>query len=300
MLIRALCAVTLALFIAVLMWPAFKIITNPDLHNDASTLIIAAPLLFLFFVWRERDRIFRNVTWNLAAGVTSLLLVLAAYLVFLRILSQIDQIVRPVLAVSMLILAWISVFVLCYGLPALRAAWFPLGCLVLLIPIPAPLQERLTVALQHGSSATSLQMLRLAGIPVFAQGTKFLLPGLEIEIAPECSGIRSCLALALLGLLASRLYLGNRWHRVLLVAATIPIAIFKNAIRISTIASLGAYVNHAVLFGPIHRYGGLVFTPLAVVLLVLLLIALQKSEARMAKRVRARSLVDQRTPAVTP
>jgi len=112
---------------------------------------------------------------------------------------------------------------------------------------------------------------------------KLALPGLEIEVAPECSGIHSCLALALVGLLASRVCLRSGWNRLALVVSTIPIAIFKNAIRISVLASLGAYVNRAVLFGPIHRKGGLVFTPIAVVLLVLLLFALQRIEASSFK-----------------
>jgi len=143
--------------------------------------------------------------------------------------------------------------------------------------------------------------LHLVGVPVFAHGTQLQLPGLEIEVAPECSGIHSCLALALVGLLASRMCLRSGWNRLLLVASTIPIAIFKNAIRISVIASLGAYVNRTFLFGPIHRYGGLVFTPLAVVLLVFVLLALQKSETWLIERRRGCSpVIDEPAAAATP
>ena len=123
------------------------------------------------------------------------------------------------------------------------------------------------------------------------------LPGLEIEVAPECSGIHSCLALALVGLLASRVFLRSGWSRLALVVATVPIAVFKNAIRISVLASLGAYVNRAVLFGPIHRNGGMVFTPLAVVLLVMLLLTLQKAEMWATRR--HAPLTQETTPART-
>jgi len=80
------------------------------------------------------------------------------------------------------------------------------------------------------------------------------------------SGIRSCLASALVGLMAGRVCLRYGWTRLALVVATIPIAIMKNALRISVLASLGAYVNPAFLHGRLHYYGGLVFTPLGVVL----------------------------------
>jgi len=71
--------------------------------------------------------------------------------------------------------------------------------------------------------------------------------------------------------------------RLALVVSTIPIAIFKNAIRISVIASLSAYVNRAFLYGRVHHYGGLVFTPLGVVLFVALLAGLQRYEAWEAR-----------------
>jgi len=276
---RHLCGVVLFLAVLVLCWPTVKTVASLGLHDDRYIQIAAAPFLVAFLAYWERKRIFREVAWNPRLGIASLVFVFAAYFAFLRSQSYPNDSLRLPFAVCAVILACMAAFILCYGLRSFRAAWFPLCCLVLLIPIPAPIMDRFTVALEHASAATSYQMLRLVGIPVLAQGMKLALPGLEIDVAPECSGIHSCLALALVGLLASRLCLRNGWNRLALVVAAFPIAIFKNAIRISVLASLGAYVNRAVLFGPIHRKGGLVFTPLAVVLLVLLLLVLQKAEA---------------------
>lgn len=275
---RTVCAALLCLSILILCRPTIRTAASLGLHDDRYIQIAAAPFLFAFLAYWERKRIFGDVAWNPRLGTPSLVLAVAVYLAFLRSSSYGPDSLRLPLAVCAVILACMATFILCYGLRSFRAAWFPLCCLVLMIPVPAPIMDQFTVALEHASAATSYQMLRLVGIPVFAQGMKLMLPGLEIEVAPECSGIHSCLALALVGLLASRVCLRNGWNRLALVVAAFPIAIFKNAIRISVLATVGAYVNRAVLFGPIHRKGGLVFTPLAVILLVALLVALQKAE----------------------
>jgi len=296
---RHLFAATLTLVVLALFWPAFKVVATLGLRDSSYAQILAAPLLLIFLMYWDRGRIFREARWNLSLGIPALSVVLAGYFIFLRSQSYSNGNVRLILAVGALILAWMSAFIVCYGLQSFVAAWFPFCCLSLMIPVPGPFMDRLTAGLQRGSAAAASQMLRLVGVPVFAQGTKLLLPGLEIEVAPECSGIRSCLALALVGLVASRVYLRNGCNRFLLVVSTFPIAILKNAIRISVIASLGAYVNRAFLFGPIHRYGGLVFTPLAVVLLVLLLLALQKSETWIMARRRSHPVIGERTVATT-
>ena len=47
--------------------------------------------------------------------------------------------------------------------------------------------------------------------------------------------------------------------RILLVLISIPIAILKNAIRITTISCLGLRVNRGFFYGNLHRNGGLPF-----------------------------------------
>ena len=287
--------------VLILCWPSAMAIADLGAHDDRYVQIAAAPLLCLFLMYWERSQIFPQSGWAARFGVPLVVLALSLYFIFRRSSSDggAQEGARLPLAVSAMILTWVAAFILCYGTRSFRAALFPLCCLLLMIPVPASLMDKFTVGLEHGSATMSYWILRTAGIPVFAQGMRISLPGLEIEVAPECSGIRSCLALALVGLLAARVCLRNGWSRFALVASTIPIAIFKNAVRISVIASLGAYVNRAVLYGPIHHYGGLVFTPLGVVLFVALLVGLQRSEAWAVRRRQVvRAIPD--SPAATP
>jgi exosortase len=160
------------------------------------------------------------------------------------------------------------------------AALFPFCCLFLMVPVPTAWMDGISVALEHGSADVSYALLRLIGIPVFRQGMRFSLPGLDVEVAPECSGIRACLVFVMMAILMSRVYLRSNSRRWALVLMTIPIAIFKNAVRIVILSSLSVYVNRAILDSPLHHRGGPVFALIGVAIFVPLLYALQKSEIR--------------------
>jgi exosortase len=155
--------------------------------------------------------------------------------------------------------------------------------LLLTIPPPAASMRWAEVALQHASADVSYVILKLTGTPVFRHGLVFSLPGMDIEVARECSGIRSTTALLITAILAGHLLLRASWSKACLVLLAIPVSIFKNAVRIATLSWLGVYVNPEVLHGELHRYGGLPFTLLALGLLVPLLLGLMRLEERWLK-----------------
>jgi exosortase len=179
-----------------------------------------------------------------------------------------------------MVLVWIAGFVLCYGMRSFHAALFPLFFLLLMIPIPTLVLDNTVLALQKGSSQVTYALFKLLGVPVFWQGFRFSLPGVEIEIAKECSGIRSSLALFITGILAAHVFLRSGWRMIVLSLSTIPLAIFKNAVRIVTLSWLGVYVDRSFLFGRLHHQGGILFALVALAIFVPLLFALQESESR--------------------
>ncbi|MGD0137208.1 MAG: exosortase/archaeosortase family protein, partial [Bryobacteraceae bacterium] len=181
-------------------------------------------------------------------------------------------------AVLAMVLVWAAGFLLFYGGPAFLSALFPLCFLLWMVPLPTVALDGIVVALRKGSAVMSYGLFRLFGVPVFWQHFKFLLPGVQIEIAEECSGIRSSLAMLITSLLAGHVLLQSNWRRGLFSLFTIPVVIFKNAVRIVTLSCLGVYVDPGFLHGNLHRYGGLPFSLVSLAILVPLLLALQKSE----------------------
>ena len=104
-----------------------------------------------------------------------------------------------------------------------------------------------------------------------------------MEVAKECSGIRSGLALFITALLASHLFLRSWWKKLILILCFLPITMFKNGIRIVTLTLLGTYVDPRILQSDLHREGGIPFFILALLLLAPVLYFLRKSEGQSGK-----------------
>lgn len=166
-------------------------------------------------------------------------------------------------------------FVLClyggflgsFGHSAFRSALFPLLFLLFMAPIPSPILDRVVLFLQVGSTEMVQGLFWLSGVPFLREGFTFHLPGLHVEVAKQCSGIRSSVSLVIVSLLMSGFVLKTVEMRCLLVLSTIPITLFKNGVRIATLSLLGTYVDRRVLESQLHQSGGIPIFALALALL---------------------------------
>lgn len=244
------------------------------------TLLILPMSLGLVYVGRKK--IFFDVHYCFGLGMVLLSAGVMLYWLDERHSQNLSQNDYLSLAVFSVVVVLIGGFVLCYGSKAFRAALFPLCFLLFMVPIPGFLLERIVLALQKGSAEVTDVLFRLSGVPVFRQGFTFSLAGVTIDIGQECSGIRSSLALLITSLLAGRFFLPSSWRRVFFSVFVIPVAIFKNGVRIVTLTLLGVYAERGFLTGSLHhRYGGAVFSLLAVAVLVPVLWRLQESKSNV-------------------
>ncbi len=226
----------------------------------------------------EKRQIFRRVSIDFSLAGVLFAISAVAYIWTLRSLAswtQADIIAGYVLA---MVLLWISGFVLFFGRVALRNGCFPLLFLFLTIPLPdAPLNYSIYF-LQKGSADIAEMIFDLVGVPALREGFVFHLPHFSIEVARECSGIRSSLALLILALVVGHLLLHSLWRQTTLVIAGLLIMVVKNGVRIATLAILAEYVDPGFLFGRLHRAGGVIFFLLGLVLLLPILWLLQRGD----------------------
>jgi exosortase len=249
-----------------------------SLQDDRYSHVLLIPIISGSLVYLQRRAVFSCPQYSLSKGPPLLAGGVALFSFAQTRLFSLNPIDRLSIVVLAVVLVWMAGFVLCYGPQSFRAALFPLLFLLLMIPMPAVVLDNTVLALQKGSAVMTYALYKLFGVPVLWQHFKFLLPGVEIEIAEECSGIRSSLALFITSLLAGHLFLRCGWKRAFFSLFTIPVVIFKNAVRIVTISCLGVYVDPAFLHGKLHRYGGLPFSLVSLAILMPLLLALQRSE----------------------
>ena len=183
-----LCTASLILFHAPL-----RTLATLALDDSRYTFVLVIPFIAAGLLWLRRAVILSKSQYSSGPGVwfVSIGLTLAAIAVsgrFEKITLQLN--------VLALILVITGVFVWCYGIRAVWSSLFPLAMLLLMIPVPPNLIEHIVTALQRGSAAVSYGLFKLTGVPVLRDGTvRFLLPGVTVEVAEECSGIRSSLSL---------------------------------------------------------------------------------------------------------
>ena len=186
-----------------------------------------------------------------------------------------DSLLGAALAI---LLIWVGGFLASYGVAAVRAAAFPLLFLLLMIPLPERFLNWTIELLQRGSTEISYLLFNMVGVPALKEGFVISVPGISIEVAAECSGIRSSLALLITCLLAAHLYLRTPWKIAVFILLVLPLSIIKNGIRIVTLTLLSLYVDPRFLTGSFHRDGGFVFFLLALLLLFPVFLALERSE----------------------
>lgn len=179
-----------------------------------------------------------------------------------------------------LVLCWIGSVIVSLGVQVFRGLLFPLCFLFLIVPAPEHVLSWIVEFLQHQSAVAAEILFRVARVPVTRDGVFLSIPDLDIEVARECSSIRSSTMLVVITLILAHLFLRSWWRQTILVLLAIPLSIAKNAVRIFSIAELGTRVDPGYLNGRLHHSGGIVFLAGALIAIVALLWVLRKGDLR--------------------
>jgi exosortase len=169
-------------------------------------------------------------------------------------------------------------FVLCFGARVARAYLFALCLLFGLVPLPQAVLEVMVRILQQGSSLAAYLLFSVAGVPAVQDGVILRVPSLTIEVAKECSSIRSSSMLVITTLVLAHVLLTSPWRKTLAVAVAIPLSVAKNGLRIFTIVMLGMRVDPGYLNGRLHRQGGPIFFGISLVAIGVLLFIMRRIE----------------------
>jgi exosortase C (VPDSG-CTERM-specific) len=169
---------------------------------------------------------------------------------------------------------------LCLGLRTVRSLAFPLAFLIFMVPFPRFLLGWIETVLQHGSAEAAYAFFIVSGMPVLRTGTAFQLPGISMEVAPQCSGIHSSLVLFITSLVGGYLLLRKHWSRGVFALAVLPLAILRNGFRIFVLGQLCVRVSPAWIDSKLHHNGGPIFFALSLIPFFLLLLLLRKLETR--------------------
>jgi len=252
------------------------------LQEGYSSHVLIAPAIAAYFFWTYREKIFsavRSPGWAaipfISAGGAAILLARD----YSGALSNNDYLSLATLSFLLFI---IGIFISIFGYEATVAATFPFALLIFLVPLPSLVVEAVISGLQFGSAALVHWIFLLLGVPVLRNGTVFTVPGVSIEIAKECSGINSTIALVITAILISHETLRSTTRRILFVMLVLPLSLVKNAIRIVSLTLLATHVDMSFLTGNLHHHGGVVFFLVTLVLMLPIWKAVKRSDTNSA------------------
>ena len=224
-----------------------------SLSNDSYSHLVLIPFVSFVLIYRNRREIFSRDE-RAADGMLLMITGISFYSVARWGLADSGQVGTLTLAIFGIVTFLAGTFRFFYGRHAWEAARFPILFLCFMVPAPTILLGPVIHGLQFGSAVVADGLFSLLRVPHVWKGFQFDLPGLSIEIAEECSGIRSSIALLVVTVLMAHLALSSRKRKLLLIASVLPLVLFKN-VRMTSLVYLPHRISAPSLLRP-QQVGG--------------------------------------------
>jgi exosortase C (VPDSG-CTERM-specific) len=246
-----------------------------DLHSHVPLI----PMVSAYLIHQEKAR------WPLSCGSSPGMATLAALpgavTLALRLgvtgLSQNDSLALGAFSFLCFLVAAGFFFL---GRIWLQRLAFPVGFLIFMVPIPDAVAAGMERFLMTASAGGAETLYTVAGVPFVRAGQIFELPGINLEVARECSGIRSSWALFITSVLAAHMFLRSPLKRLTLVLAVLPLGILRNAFRVLVLGWLCVNRGPYMIHSDIHHRGGPIFFVLSLIPFALLLWGLRRMETK--------------------
>ncbi len=235
---------------------------------------LLVPLIIGYILWIQRDKLSSEPA-RPAMLLGGIAVALALFALWIGVAGA--ELYSQRMSLVLLIAGTVVYF---WGLRFLKFIWVPLALLVLAIPIPAILFNKIAFPLQLFASRCAVWSMSAMGIPVLRQGNVIELKPLnsfdtkKLEVVEACSGIRSLMTLVTLAVVFAyfthprsdddsnkggkfgflRSY--GFWRSTIIVVSAVPIAILTNASRVSGTGILSHYYGTQVADGFFHSFSG--------------------------------------------
>ena len=248
-------ALTIAAIVALYWSTAQSIVAIWNRSETFAHGFLIVPIV-LYLVWTRRRFIAQRAPvadW-LGAG-----LIAVAGMAWLVASAGKVQVVQQLAFVAMIPAAVIAI-------AGRRVAWamaFPLTFLFLGVPIG----EGLIPPLMDFTADFTVAALKLTGIPVYREGTFFMIPSGQWSVVEGCSGLRYLIASITVGTLYAYLSYQDLRKRVLFIAMSVIVPIIANGLRAYMIVMIAHLSDMKLALGVDHLIYGWVFFGIVMLLL---------------------------------
>jgi exosortase D (VPLPA-CTERM-specific) len=230
-------------------WPTVQGLVRQWLGNhDFSHGLLIAPMAF-YIAWQKREQLKKA---PLRTDWRALLVLFFSVAVFIVGELGAELFTTRVSLIFFIIgLTWFL-----YGPEVVKILRFPLGFLFLMLPLPGFIYRNITFPLQILASKWSVKILHMLGVSAYREGNVIDLNFTLLQVVEACNGLRYILPLLTAGFVFA--YFGQKmlWKRLVLILATVPIAVFTNIIRIAGTGYIAKYWGNETAQGFFHGFSG--------------------------------------------
>ncbi|MBK8269878.1 MAG: exosortase/archaeosortase family protein [Planctomycetes bacterium] len=216
------------------------------------------PVFALYLIHQNRRKLLDDRHEGSLAGLALIIASLALYVSAVMTQVGYPQPLTIVFVIAGLVL-------LMRGWESLKLTWFPLAFLFLAIPPPDRLYKEITQPLQQFAALVAKHILTLfPGVREIERAGFNIAYYMEngrdgtFTVAGACSGMRSLMAFVAIGLAVAYMTQRPIWHRLMLAACVVPVALFCNIARVIITGSLQMYDRGNLATGTPHTILGLV------------------------------------------
>jgi len=224
-----------------------------------------------YFAWERRARVLATPVrpaWSgLAVIVVSVMMLVAGTLGAELFLSRVS-----LLGVTAGVILFLG------GWARLRVLLFPLAFMLLMVPLPALIFNKIAFPLQLLASNVGESAISSLDIPILREGNVLILANATLEVAEACSGIRSLVSLFTLGIVFGYFADQRAWVRTVIAVSAVPVAILANGLRVASAGVAAHNYGSAGVEGLFHEFSGWVVFVIA----FLMMLALQRLLLRFA------------------
>jgi exosortase len=159
------------------------------------------------------------------------------------------------------------------------------------VPPPGWILDTFTVPLKAKISDWVVDALYRAGYPIAQNGVMIMIGPYQLMVADACAGLNSIFALSAIGILYVYLAGHSLARNVVLLCATLPIAVAANVVRVAALVLIAYYAGIGAIEGAYHELTGIALFAVALMLLLALdsLIGVALAVGRGVKHLLAKS-----------
>jgi len=237
-------------------WPTIIDLWQIWQRNDEYSSGLLVPFLAVYILWSRRTDITGYPVKPSIWGAVAFLVVQAGRLFGLYFMYASIERLSVVLSIVTLVL-------LLFGWRLLRKVSTTLLFLFLMLPWPNRVQVLVALPLQRWATSSAVFSLEMLGYDVMQEGNIIHIGDSSVAVAEACNGLRMVTAFFVISGLVVLLIKRCWWEKLIILASSLPIALFCNTTRLTITAIAFTVLSGEYWERMFHDFGGYAMMPLA-------------------------------------